>query len=132
MKIAMTSVFVADPVTAHAFYTNVLGFQSHHFDAQSQLAIVVSSEDPGGTQLLLEPRGDSFAKTYQLALFEAGLPAIVFEVSDLAATVERMRGDGVVFRGDLDKPAWGLENLFEDSCGNLLMLQAAPRAGDSV
>jgi len=32
---------------------------------------------------------------------------------------------GIKVRPDLDKPDWGLTNLFEDGCGNLLMLQEA-------
>lgn len=122
MKIAMTSVFVENPVKAHAFYTEVLGFQSHQFDAAGQLAIIVSPEDPHGTTLLLEPRGDSFAKTYQEAVYAAGLPIIVFGSDDVEAEIARLESRGVVFRDDLAKPEWGMDHLFEDTCGNLIML----------
>jgi catechol 2,3-dioxygenase-like lactoylglutathione lyase family enzyme len=123
MKIALTSVFVDDPVKAHKFYTEVLGFQTKELEPDAQLAIVVSPEDPKGTALLLEPRGDSFAKTYQENVYRAGLPIIVFS----ADNVEAVRGDleslGVRFRDDLAKPDWGIQNLFEDTCGNLIMLE---------
>lgn len=130
MKIAMTSVFVDDPVEAHAFYTETLGFRSHQFDAEGQLAVVVSPEDPDGTALLLEPRGDSFAKTYQEAVYAAGLPIIVFGADDVDAEVARLKEKGVRFRDDLAKPEWGLDNLFEDTFGNIIMLHEAP-ADDS-
>ena len=123
MKIFLTSVFVDDPVTAHKFYTEVLGFQSKEFAPDAQLAIVVSPDDPHGTALLLEPRGDSFAKTYQENIYGAGLPVIVFSADDVLATRRDLESRGVAFRDDLAKPEWGLKNLFEDTCGNLIMLQ---------
>lgn len=123
MKIALTSIFVDDPVKAHAFYTEVLGFQSKEYDPESQLAVVVSPEDPDGTALLLEPRGDSFAKDYQQEVYKAGLPIIVFGAKDVPGEIERLKQKGVKFRDDLTKKEWGLENLFEDSAGNIIMLQ---------
>ena len=125
MKVAMVSVPVDDPVKAHAFYTDTLGFESNTFSPDDQLAVVVSAEAPDGTALLLEPRGEGFAKAYQQGAYEAGLPIIVFSVSDLVAAIERLTRHGVAFRKDLDRPEWGLENLFEDTCGNLIMLQQA-------
>lgn len=127
MRIAMTSVFVDDPVRAHRFYTEVLGFRSRDFNEEAQLAVVVSPEDPTGVALLLEPRGDSFGRDYQRKVFEAGLPAIVFASADLAATIDALREAGVRFRPDLSKPEWGLDNLFEDQCGNLIMLSKDSR-----
>jgi len=59
---------------------------------------------------------------YQEKVFDAGLPIIIFGVDDLAGTIERLKAKGVRFREDLDKKAWGLENMFEDTFGNLIML----------
>lgn len=123
MRIVLTSIFVDDPIKAHKFYTEILGFQSREFAPEAQIAVVVSAQDPNGTALLLEPRGDAFARDYQAHVFNAGLPAIVFGVDDLAGTIARLKKNGVKFRDDLSKKEWGLENLFEDSCGNLIMLQ---------
>lgn len=126
MRILLTSIFVDDPIKAHAFYTEVLGFHSKEFVPEAQLAVVVSPQDPNGTALLLEPRGDSFAREYQERLYDAGLPAMVFGVDDLAGEMERLKSRGVKFRDDLTKKEWGLENIFEDSFGNLIMLQKVP------
>ena len=123
MRIVLTSIFVDDPIKAHKFYTDILGFLSNEYAPDAQLAIVVSPEDPNGTALLLEPRGDSFAKEYQEHIYNAGLPVIVFGVNDLSGEIERLKNKGVKFRDDLTKKEWGLENLFEDSFGNLIMLQ---------
>lgn len=122
MKILMTSVFVDDPVRAHEYYTNVLGFRSHQFEPEAQLALVTSPEDPEGTALLLEPRGDSYAKDYQENVYRAGLPIIVFGADDVEAARKDLETRGVRFRDDLAKPDWGNRNLFEDTFGNLIML----------
>lgn len=123
MKILMTSIFVDDPIRAHEFYTKILGFKSKEFSQEAQIAVVVSPEDPSGTTLLLEPHGDSFAKTFQENVYKAGLPIIVFGTTDLQAERKQLKEKGVKFRDDLAKPEWGIENLFEDTCGNLIMLQ---------
>ena len=122
MRIALTSIFVDDPVKAHEYYTEVLGFQTKEFEPEARLAIVVSPEQPDGTALLLEPRGDSFGKSYQKNVYDAGLPVIVFGADDVAATRSELQSRGVKFRDDLPKPDWGIQNLFEDTCGNLIML----------
>ncbi len=122
MRIALTSIFVDDPVKAHEYYTEVLGFQTKEFEPEAQLAIVVSPEEPNGTALLLEPRGDSFGKSYQESVYDSGLPVIVFGADDVAATRSELQSRGVKFRDDLAKPDWGIQNVFEDTCGNLIML----------
>jgi len=126
MKISLTSVFVDDPVKAHQFYTEILGFRSKEFSADDQLAIVVSNDDPAGTSLLLEPRGDSFGRDYQVKVYESRLPIIVFSVRNLEQTIAELQSKGVRFRSDLDRPEWGLQNMFEDTCGNLIMLEQSP------
>lgn len=123
MKITMTSVFVDDPIAAHTFYTEVLGFQTKQFDPAGQLAIVVSAADPNGTSLLLEPRGTSWAREYQEQVYNAGLPIIVFGVNDVASEKERLKSKGVNFRDDLTRKEWGMDNLFEDTFGNIIMLE---------
>lgn len=126
MKVLMTSIFVDDPIEAHKYYTKVLGFKSKDFQPEAQLAVVVSPEDPNGTTILLEPRGDLFGKTYQEAVYKAGLPIIIFGSANLQKEIERLKNNGVKFRDDLEKPEWGLVNLFEDTFGNIIMLNDMP------
>ena len=90
MKIGLTSVFVHDPITAFKFYTEVLGFVERMYVPESWVAIVVSPEEPHGTGLLLEPNHNKIAKTYQKALYGAGIPAIVFGVADIYAEYDRL------------------------------------------
>ena len=123
MKISLVSIPVEDPIEAHDIYTNKLGFQSKEFDADSLIAIVVSPDALDGTAILLEPCAGTFAESYKRAAYDANLPIMVFETSNLSFELDKLSSAGVVLRPDLDRPDWGLSNLFEDGCGNLLMLQ---------
>lgn len=123
MKIALTSVFVDDPVgKAFKFYTEVLGFVQKMYIPEAFLAIVASPEAPDGTGLLLEPNNNPIAKTYQEGLRKAGLPVIVFGVDDLQKEYERLKKLGVVFTAEPTKTEWGTQATFDDTCGNLIQL----------
>jgi predicted enzyme related to lactoylglutathione lyase len=122
MKIALTSVFVPSPAEAFTFYTEVLGFVKRLYIPEAQVAIVASPEEPDATGLLLEPNGNPIAKTYQEALYKAELPVIVFGTADIHKEYERLKQLGVVFRKEPTKTDWGIEAVFEDTCGNLIQL----------
>jgi predicted enzyme related to lactoylglutathione lyase len=122
MKIAMTSVFVNDPLKAHTFYTEVLGFTTRMYMPEYYLAIVVSPEEPDGVGLLLEPNHNPIAKTYQEGIYNSNLPCIVFGTNDIQADYERLKQKGVVFRKEPTKTEWGTETVFEDTFGNLIQL----------
>ncbi len=125
MKLSLVSIPVQDPIKAHKIYTSKLGFVSKEYDADAKLAIVVSPEDSTGTAMLLEPCQGSFAESYQKSSFEANLPIMVFSVKNVEAELDKLKASGVIVRSELDKPEWGLMNLFEDGCGNLLMIEQA-------
>jgi len=126
LKISLVSMPVQDPVKAHEIYTSMLGFESREFDADANLAIVVSTENPDGTAMLLEPCQGSFAESYQKSAFDANLPIMVLGVKNVEAELERLKAAGVKLRPELDKPEWGLRNMFEDGCGNILMIEEIP------
>ena len=50
---------------------------------------------------------------------------MVFPVRDVDEEMAGLERAGVTLRPELDKPEWGLRNLFEDGCGNILMLRRA-------
>ncbi|WP_276373497.1 VOC family protein [Chryseolinea sp. H1M3-3] len=122
MKIGLTSVFVHNPIEAYKFYTEVLGFVKKMYVPEAYLAIVASPEEPEGTSLLLEPNNNPIAKTYQEGLFASGLPVIVFTAGDIYKEHERLKNKGVVFRKEPTKTDYGIEAIFEDTCGNLIQL----------
>jgi catechol 2,3-dioxygenase-like lactoylglutathione lyase family enzyme len=124
MRIHITSVMVNDQEKALKFYTEVLGFVKK-VDVPAGGArwlTVVSPEQPDGPELLLEPIGFPPAKTYQKALFDAGIPLTAFEVTDIAKTYEKLVSLGVVFRSKPAKMGPVTIAVFEDTCGNLIQL----------
>ncbi len=125
MKLSLVSIPVQDPIEAHEIYTSKLGFVSKEFDASAKLAIVVSPEDPTGTAMLLEPCKGNFAESYQKSAFEANLPVVIFAVKNVESELEKLKAVGINVRPDLDRPEWGLMNMFEDGCGNILMIENA-------
>ncbi|MFC0773209.1 VOC family protein [Terrimonas alba] len=122
MKIALTNVYVPDPIAAHQFYTEVLGFASKMYIPDAYLAIVASPEDMDGTRLLLEPNSNPIANAYQEGLYAAGLPVIVFSTDDIQQEYERLKALGVVFRKEPTKTDWGTDTIFEDGFGNLVQI----------
>lgn len=125
MYIALTNVYVDSPSKAFEFYTKKLGFIERMYMPEANLAIVASAEDPNGASLLLEPNDNPIAKTYQQALFSAGIPAIVFGTDDIEADFKRLVEEGVIFRKPPVETEYGKQALFEDSCGNLIQLYQA-------
>lgn len=128
MRVSLTSIPVEDPIAAHRVYTELFGFKSERFEPEAELAVVTASDGGASTSLLLEPMGAEFVRDFQKKVYDSGLPIIVFGVDDLPAEVERLKQAGLIFREDLANPDWEMENLFEDSCGNIVMLQANEKA----
>lgn len=125
MKLALTSIFVPDPVKAFKFYTEVLGFLEKQFIPEAQLAVIVSPEDPDGTAILLEPGDSPIAKNYKESLYNAGIPCIVFGTSDINKEYENLKSKGVKFRSAPQKTDYGILAQFEDSFGNIIQLHEA-------
>lgn len=126
MKIALTSVIVDDPMKAFTFYTETLSFLEKIYMPEANLAIVVSPEDPEGTALLLEPNDNPISRTFQEAVYEQGLPLIVFGVENVQEEYDRLKDLGVVFRGEPTTEEWGTTAVFEDTCGNLIQIHQSP------
>ena len=124
MKIKLNSVMVDDQDKALKFYTEVLGFvvSKDIPIGEDKWLTVVSPEGPADIELLLEPMGFPPARTYQKALFEAGIPATAFAVADIQKEYERMKKLGVAFRSEPTKMGPTTVAVFEDTCGNLIQL----------
>ncbi|TMN22909.1 VOC family protein [Lentibacillus cibarius] len=129
MRINVTSVFVDDQDKALQFYTDVLGFQKKRDmpvgDGEFKWLTVISPEDPGGVELLLEPNDNEAAKTYQQAIYEQGIPAISFVVDDIWAEYERMKNRNVNFIVEPTDSGPVTFAIFDDTCGNLIQLSQA-------
>lgn len=124
MQIKFSSVMVDDQEKALRFYTDVLGFvkMADIPIGEFRWLTVVSPEGVEGVELVLEPMGFPPARTYQKALFDAGVPLTAFTTNDIMGEYKRLKERGVVFRGEPAKMGPITAVLFEDTCGNLINL----------
>ena len=124
IKISLTSVFVDNQDKALKFYTEVLGFikKTDVPVGKFKWLTVVSPGGPEDVELLLEPNENPAAKTFQEAIFNAGIPATSFGVDDINSEYERMKELGVEFTSEPTKTDWGTFAVFNDTCGNLINL----------
>jgi catechol 2,3-dioxygenase-like lactoylglutathione lyase family enzyme len=124
MRIALASLFVDDQDKALAFYTGVVGFTVKHDIPMGPFRwlTVESPEGVAGVELVLEPMAFAPARTFQQALFAAGIPATAFMTADIAAEYARLKDRGVVFRGEPAAMGPITAVTFEDTCGNLINL----------
>ncbi len=128
MKIRVTSIFVQDQDSALIFYTEKLGFVKKKdipLGNGDRWLTVVSKEEQGGTELLLEPlSGNHFepAKTYQEALFDAGIPCAQFYVENVQEEYERLITHGVEFSVEPTDIGVTIFAVFNDTCGNRIQI----------
>ena len=124
MRIELTSIFVDDQRAALAFYTDVLGFTKHHDMplGEDSWLTVVSPEQPGGPELLLEPSGHPAVKPYRDALVEDGIPLLQLAVDDVAAEHRRLTERGVTFTQPPTDVGMVTIAVFDDTCGNLVQI----------
>ncbi len=124
MKINLTSVMVDDQDKALKFYTKFLGFEKKEDIPMGKFRwlTVVSTEGSKEIELLLEPVDFPPAKTFQKALFDAGIPFTAFGVDDLQKEFERLEKLGVIFKMKPTKTGDVTITVLDDTCGNLIQL----------
>ncbi|MUL43239.1 VOC family protein [Streptomonospora sp. PA3] len=133
MFVPVTSILVDDQDKALAFYTDVLGFVKKTdipVGGGAKWLTVVSPDAPDGVELLLEPDGNPgiriggkpAAQVYKQTLYDAGMPFTMLGTADLQQDYERMTGHGVRFTQEPTKTDFGAQAVFDDTCGNLILL----------
>ncbi|QTN00711.1 VOC family protein [Sediminibacillus dalangtanensis] len=124
MKIIVNSIFVEDQDKALEFYSETLGFVKKHDvpTGEHRWITLVSPEDQGGTELLLEPNEHPAAKEYQQRLFADGIPVTMFGVQDINEEHKRLQEKGVKFTMEPTKMGEVTIAVFDDTCGNLIQL----------
>ncbi|WP_445116496.1 VOC family protein [Acinetobacter sp. WZC-1] len=124
MKIYVTSVLVDDQEKALDFYTRKLGFQKKHDVpvGEYRWLTVVSPEQPGGVELLLEPDVHHAAKPFKAAMKADKIPWTSFQVDNIEQEYERLKALDVEFTQP-PMPAGNVKiAVFDDSCGNLIQI----------
>lgn len=124
MRIHLTSIYVDDQDKALSFYTQILGFAKRDdFPVGDYRWItLVSHEDAGGTQLLLEPDAHPAVKPFKDALVNDGIPFTSFAVQSVEAEYERLSELGVRFIQEPTNLGPATTAIFEDTCGNLIAI----------
>ena len=124
MQINLSSVPVDDQEKACQFYTETLGFQKKHDIplGEHRWLTVVSPEDPGGTELVLEPDEHPAVGPFKSALVEDGIPFTSFAVTDIAAEFDRLTALGVRFTQQPTDLGTVITAVFDDTCGNLIQI----------
>lgn len=124
LKIIITSIFVQDQDKALEFYTKTLGFVKKH-DVPSgayRWITLVSPDEEGSIELLLEPNEHPAAKEYQEKLFADGIPVTMFGVADIDKEYEQLVEKGVKFTMKPTKMGEITIAVFDDTCGNLIQI----------
>lgn len=127
MKIKVTSIPVLDQEKALTFYTEKLGFTKKaavSLAEGNRWLTVVHPTDPNGVEILLEPSPQNFApaKTYQKALFDAGIPCAQFYVDDVDKEYKKLQGKSVRFKTKPTEIGSTKIAVFDDTCGNYIQL----------
>jgi len=121
----LSSILVHDQQVAEDFYVGKLGFvkvKDVPFDSARWLTVI--APDRSGAEILLEPSGYEFSRTWQKELFNRGIPLTSLGCDDLKAEHERLTKLDVKFTSPPTKhEGQQMLAIMEDGCGNLIMLQ---------
>jgi len=126
MRINLASVLIDDQQKALRFYTEVLGFvkKTDVPMGEHSWLTVVSPEDPDGVELVLEPGDHPAVRPFKEALVADGIPWTSFAVTDVHAEFDRLKGLGVTFTQEPTDMGAVTTAVFDDTCGNLIMIAA--------
>jgi catechol 2,3-dioxygenase-like lactoylglutathione lyase family enzyme len=128
------NVTVNDPDESLGFYRDALGLQVQNDVASGGFRWVTlgSPDQPDLGIVLSEPhagRSQADGDMLQELLTKGVLPMIIFSVSDLDATFEKLRASGAeVLQEPIDQ-SWGPRDCaFRDPSGNLIRISQAPKS----
>lgn len=126
MRVRLESIIVDDQAKALKFYTEKLGFnvKTDIPAGGARWITVVPAGEPDGPELLLEPIGMEFAKTFQQALYEKGIPLTMLASDNVQQEYEELKAKGVAFKmPPMPSPGDGpMIAVFDDTCGNYIMM----------
>lgn len=126
MRVRLNSIVVDDQAKALKFYTEVLGFvvKTDIPAGGARWITVVPPDEPDGPELVLEPCGMDFAKTYRRALYDKGIPYTALASDNVQEEYEKLKANGVIFKSPPQKTPGGGPTIatFDDTCGNYIMM----------
>ncbi|WP_067460914.1 VOC family protein [Actinomadura macra] len=116
-ELASVRYIVDDVAAAVGFYTTHLGFTLQAHPAPAFAEVV-----RGPLRLLLSGPASSGARATPRDFSTPGRNRIHLIIGDLDAEIERLRGTGLSFRGDVVAGPGGRQILLADPAGNLIEL----------
>lgn len=123
IRCTLSSILVHDQQVAEDFYVGKLGFRKEKdFPAGGARWLTVKAPDGSGAEILLEPSCFDFSKAWQKELYDRGIPLTMLFCDDLDAEHARLEKLGVKFRSGPTRSEGFSTAVFEDTCGNLIML----------
>jgi predicted enzyme related to lactoylglutathione lyase len=116
-RVKFATLPVMDQQRALEFYTEKLGFKIFTDQPYREGWRWIELQIPGGeTRLVFSAATGAPDPT---------TPALVFVADDVERTFQDLRGKGVEFTQPPQKAPWGMNALFKDTEGNLLVLGTA-------
>ncbi|MBY0532029.1 MAG: VOC family protein [Xanthobacteraceae bacterium] len=126
MRVRLESIVVGDQAKALKFYTETLGFKvkTDIPAGGARWIAVVPPDEPDGPELLLEPCGMDFARTYRETLYEKGIPYTMLASDNVQEEYEKLKAKGVAFKMPPQKAPGGGPTIaiFDDTCGNYIVM----------
>jgi len=127
LKINLVSIPVLDQEKALKFYRDILDFEVVHdidLGNGNRWLTLKSKLQAGGPELLLEPAPLHFApsKTYQEAIFAAGMPYTQFDVDNIREVVQVLKDRNVSIKTDVTDAGTVFLAVFDDTCGNYIQI----------
>lgn len=129
MRIYLSSIMVDDQDKALRFYTGILGFvkKTDTPVGEARWLTVVSSEQPTGPDLVLEPDTHPAVRPFKEALAADGIPFTSFAVNDVQVEFDRLTALGVRFTQAPLAMGPVTTAVFDDTCGNLIQIAQVDR-----
>jgi catechol 2,3-dioxygenase-like lactoylglutathione lyase family enzyme len=120
------SILVDDQEKAFQFYTQKLGFLPKHDIPMGEYRwlTLVSPSAPDGPAVCLEPDVHPAARPFKAALVEDGIPFTSFGVENVESEYRRLTALGVNFVQAPVEMGPVTVAVLDDTCGNLVQIQA--------
>ena len=120
-KLTHVMLFAHDQDKALSFYRDKLGLKVHtdtNFDEMRWLTLH-ASDQPDVELVIFKAAGDTEALVGKQA---PGVPLFCFAIDNCQAEFERLKAEGITFVQEPTQQPWGIQALFHDLYGNIVMI----------
>ena len=122
IRVKLASIFVSDQAKALEFYTDILGFAKKADEPVGEHRWISVGQADEDFELVLEPDAHLAAKMFKESIYKAGIPATMLFVDDIDNDYNRLKAKGVAFKSTPTAMGKVKAAIFDDTCGNLIML----------